>query len=451
MNHTNPYWGDEMEAALPVLHTLEHAGYEAVFVGGCVRDVIAGRSITDIDIATAALPDVVMSLFERTVPTGLQHGTVTVIVDERTYEVTTYRSEADYEDYRRPTDVAFIAELEGDLLRRDFTINAMALRSNGTLVDPYGGLTDLRRGRIRCVGQAEERFREDALRMVRAVRFASTFGYAIAPSAWRALLRNRELLRYVAMERIGAELDKMIGGAGPHRAAALLAASGLLARAKEPLPAGFAKPDCGYRQRPALRSGRGAGGADGVPPLTAALARLQSKDDRWAGVFLALRLSPEDAEETLQRLRFPGRRIASARSVVMLHAAAAPLAAASGAAAVPLAAAAWVDAVLAAGVETASAWLRITRAFAASDGQIGGLTLSSGALEQLAAQLAQMPCTAVRELAVNGSLLCAHLGMKPGPRTGSLLQQLLRSVALGETPNGRAALLALAEILEEER
>ncbi|MWC28500.1 CCA tRNA nucleotidyltransferase [Paenibacillus sp. MMS18-CY102] len=440
-----------MEAALPVLQKLENAGFEAVFVGGCVRDVIAGRPITDVDIATSATPDAVMVLFDRTVPTGLQHGTVTVIVNERTYEVTTYRSEAEYEDHRRPAGVAFIAELEGDLLRRDFTINAMALRADGTLVDLYGGLSDLHAGIIRCVGDADERFSEDALRMVRAVRFASTFGYAIAPSAWRALLRNRELLQHVAMERIGAELDKMIGGAGPHRAAALLAASGLLARAKEPLPAGFAQPGCGSRQRPALRSGRGAGGAGGVPPLSSALARLQGKDDRWAAVFLALRLSPEDAEETLQRLRFPGRRIASARSAVKLHDAAAPLAASSGAAATPAAAAAWVDAVLAAGVETASAWLRITREFAASGAQIGGLPLSEAALDALAAQLAGMPCTAIRELAVNGNILCSHLGLKPGPRTGALLNGLLRSVALRETPNEREALLALAEFMEEDR
>ncbi|WP_317972443.1 CCA tRNA nucleotidyltransferase, partial [Paenibacillus sp. CCS19] len=231
----------EMERALPVLETLRQNGYEAVFVGGCVRDVIVGRPLTDIDIATSALPETVMSIFERTVPTGLAHGTVTVLLNDRSYEVTTYRSEAAYDDHRRPSGVSFIPNLDGDLLRRDFTMNAMAIKSDGSLIDLYGGMDDIEEGVIRCVGEADERFREDALRMVRAIRFASTFGYRIALSAWRAIRRNRDLLQHVAMERISIELDKMVGGAGPHRAAAWLAASGLLPRTRDPLPPGFAQ------------------------------------------------------------------------------------------------------------------------------------------------------------------------------------------------------------------
>jgi len=440
---SKPYWDVGMERALPVLGTLQAAGYEAVFVGGCVRDVAAGRSLKDIDIATSATPDIVMSLFERTVPTGLAHGTVTVLAEGESYEVTTFRTEEEYEDHRRPSGVSFIANLEGDLLRRDFTMNAMAIRADGSLVDLYGGLNDIRKGIVRCVGDADARFREDALRMVRAVRFASTFGYSIAVSAWRAIARNRELLRHVAMERVSAELDKMMDGAGPHRGVVWLAGSGLLAHTREPLPLGFAAPPTARRRSE----------ESGVPPLPlATLARLQSRDDRWAAVFLALRLTPDEAEETLQRLRFPIRRAAAIRAVVRVHGAAAALAAGEEAAAQPSAAAVWVDAVLSAGAEAAAAWLRVARVFADADGgTLGGAPLSPRGLGLLAERLAAMPCTTVRELAVGGDDLAKRLGVKPGPRTGELLQALLRAAASGRMPNEREALLALAQFMEEER
>ncbi|MBD3918829.1 CCA tRNA nucleotidyltransferase [Paenibacillus sp. PR3] len=479
---TGPYHNAEMKQALSVLETLRQNGYEAVFVGGCVRDVIVGRPLTDIDIATSALPETVMSIFERTVPTGLAHGTVTVLLNEQSYEVTTYRSEAAYDDHRRPSGVSFIPNLDGDLLRRDFTMNAMAIRSDGSLIDLYGGMNDIQAGVIRCVGVADERFREDALRMIRAIRFASTFGYKIALSAWRAIRRNRDLLQYVAMERISIELDKMVGGAGPHRAAAWLAASGLLPLARDPLPPSFAQA--------------GSARDRGVPPLTAALTQLPNKDDRWAAVFLALRLSPDDAEETLQRLRFPVRRTASIRSVVLMHAAASPLAEtapampqlasqalsqpapfdAASAALQPQAAGIaseeptqpllvpsaasqptpqhrvqWVDAVLRLGTEAAEAWLRIARVYADAHGALGGAPLSRDALELLASELAALPCTTVRQLAVNGGDLGTSLRLKPGPRTGELLNALLRATALGEVPNEREALLTLAQSMEEER
>jgi tRNA nucleotidyltransferase (CCA-adding enzyme) len=488
------YRNEEMERALPVLETLRQRGYEAVFVGGCVRDVLVGRPLTDIDIATSALPETVMELFERTVPTGLAHGTVTVLLGDKSYEVTTYRSEAAYDDHRRPSGVSFIPDLEGDLLRRDFTMNAMAIHSDGSMVDLYGGMDDIRAGVVRCVGVADERFREDALRMLRAIRFASTFGYSIALSAWRAIRRNRDLLQHVAMERICIELDKMVAGAGPHRAAAWLAASGLLPRAKEPLPPSFAQAAGGNDRRPALRVGQGGGRDGGVPPLTAALTQLPDKDDRWAAVFLALRLPPDDAEATLARLRFPIRRTAAIRSVVLMHAAAAPLAAAvqlpsttsaeqtqsqagpsstsaeqmqsqapTVAASQSLARAVsqpphedehralWVDAVLRLGTEAAEAWLRIARVYAAAHGVLGGEKVSFAVLDSLTSQLAAIPCNTVRQLAVNGGDLGTSLGLKPGPRTGELLQALLRAAALEQVPNEREALLTLAQSMEEDR
>ncbi|MEC0064418.1 CCA tRNA nucleotidyltransferase, partial [Paenibacillus thiaminolyticus] len=218
-----------------VMRQLLDMGHEAYIVGGSVRDRLLGRPIGDIDIATSALPEQVMALFRRVVPTGLAHGTVTVVMDHYTYEVTTFRKESAYEDHRRPEEVEFIDDLEEDLRRRDFTINAMALDIEGRLRDPFGGRADLERGLIRCVGDPETRFREDALRMLRGVRFASLLGGRIAKSTWRALLRQRETLRYVAMERVRDELWKLTAGANPARGWAMLARSGLLRYAKEPL------------------------------------------------------------------------------------------------------------------------------------------------------------------------------------------------------------------------
>ncbi|MBB6679608.1 CCA tRNA nucleotidyltransferase, partial [Cohnella lubricantis] len=222
------------QAGLAVVRVLEEAGHAAYLVGGCVRDRLLGRPLNDIDIACSARPEEVMSMFARVVPTGLQHGTVTVVENGMTFEVTTFRQEAGYSDSRHPDAVLFVKDIREDLARRDFTINAMAIGPAGTLVDPFGGAEDLKRGVVRCVGDALERFAEDALRMVRAVRFAAEFAFEIDAATWDGLLRRREGLRHVAMERIGAELDKMVCGSGPDRAVELLQASGLLAQVREP-------------------------------------------------------------------------------------------------------------------------------------------------------------------------------------------------------------------------
>lgn len=157
--------------AIPILHTLHEHGHQAYFVGGAVRDVLLGREIGDIDIATDATPDKVESLFEKTVDVGKEHGTVIVLHDGVSYEVTTFRTESEYEDFRRPKEVAFITSLKEDLLRRDLTINAMAMDINGEIIDHVGGKQDIKRKRIQTVGDPACRFQEDALRMMRAVRF----------------------------------------------------------------------------------------------------------------------------------------------------------------------------------------------------------------------------------------------------------------------------------------
>lgn len=163
------------EKAEIILHTLEEAGYEAYVVGGCVRDSILGRSPDDWDITTSAKPEEVKALFRRTVDTGLIHGTVTVMLDKEGFEVTTYRVDGEYEDGRHPKEVSFTASLEEDLKRRDFTINAMAYNPKRGLVDLFGGVQDMENRIIRCVGNPLERFTEDALRILRAVRFSAAW------------------------------------------------------------------------------------------------------------------------------------------------------------------------------------------------------------------------------------------------------------------------------------
>ena len=197
-----------------IIQTLEAAGYEAYAVGGCVRDSVLGRIPADWDITTSALPEQVKELFHRTIDTGIEHGTVTVMMDKEGFEVTTYRIDGEYRDHRHPEQVNFTGELKEDLRRRDFTINAMAYNDRCGLVDAFGGIEDLKHGVIRCVGVAGERFEEDALRILRAVRFAAQLGFEIekeTADAARALAGN---LKDISAERIQTELVKLL--VSPH-------------------------------------------------------------------------------------------------------------------------------------------------------------------------------------------------------------------------------------------
>lgn len=198
-----------------IINTLEKAGFEAYAVGGCVRDTILGRKPGDWDITTSARPDQVKRLFRRTVDTGIQHGTVTVLLGKSGYEVTTYRVDGEYEDARHPKEVTFTARLTEDLKRRDFTINAMAYSPKTGIVDEFHGMEDLQRGVIRCVGSAGERFGEDALRILRAVRFSAQLGFEIEAGTAEAIREMAERLSLISRERIQVELDKLLCSGHP--------------------------------------------------------------------------------------------------------------------------------------------------------------------------------------------------------------------------------------------
>lgn len=210
----------EVQIILPkqvafIINTLNNAGYEAYAVGGCVRDSIMGRTPDDWDITTSADPMQVKKLFRRTVDTGIQHGTVTVMLQKTGYEVTTYRIDGEYEDNRHPKQVVFTKSLEEDLKRRDFTVNAMAYHPKEGLVDLFGGIDDMERKCIRCVGRARERFSEDALRIMRCIRFSAQFGYRIEEETRQAARKLSENLRNVSAERIRVELVKLLLSSHP--------------------------------------------------------------------------------------------------------------------------------------------------------------------------------------------------------------------------------------------
>lgn len=198
-----------------IINTLEAAGYEAYAVGGCVRDSLLNREPDDWDITTSARPQQVKDVFPRTIDTGIQHGTVTVMMGKEGFEVTTYRIDGEYEDSRHPKEVIFTANLIEDLKRRDFTINAFAYNHRSGIVDAFDGMTDLKNGIIRCVGEAKERFTEDALRMMRAVRFSAQLGYDIEEKTKEAIVELAPNLKNISAERIQVELVKLLQSPHP--------------------------------------------------------------------------------------------------------------------------------------------------------------------------------------------------------------------------------------------
>ncbi|RWZ60288.1 CCA tRNA nucleotidyltransferase [Halobacillus fulvus] len=205
---------DAFSRAFEIIETIEGHGGQAYIVGGSVRDYLSERPIGDIDIATSLLPEQVQQIFDKVIPIGIEHGTVMVRHRSESYEVTTFRKEEGYEDYRHPDHVRFVSKIEDDLARRDFTMNAMAMDRHGEVTDPYGGRDDLIAGKIRAVGDPRERFEEDPLRMLRAVRFASQLQFDIEANTFEAIQQKAHLLKHIAVERVAVETEKLYKGIG---------------------------------------------------------------------------------------------------------------------------------------------------------------------------------------------------------------------------------------------
>lgn len=418
---SDPKW---QAARSIVSHLLEH-GFQAYFVGGYVRDRLLQRPISDIDIATSAKPEQVLSLFPHTVATGLQHGTVSVIIDKIPYEVTTFRVEAEYTASRRPTGVTFIEDLSGDLLRRDFTVNAMAMDVDGQLIDPFGGQRDLERRMLRAVGKASDRFDEDALRMLRCLRFAANLDFTIESETWQALLIMREHLTLISMERVRMELDKMIEGPHPDRAVQLLLDSELYQHMKSarPLTEAFSMiRESGREWRRLLL------------PLASPIAR-------WSALFLQLQIDPETAQLICRELTHANKKTEQIVKVMRFYR--------------QLMDSQWIEpqtqsdpetvwklAVLQFGRESADVILDLLFAF---DDQRAIPFVTQGS-----AWTAAMPVYQLRELTINGHDVMTACGRKHGVWLKRVLSVLLHAVALGELPNERNVLLMTALQLAEK-
>lgn len=211
-----------------IIDTFYENNYEAFMVGGCIRDSLLSKEPKDYDIATSALPNITESLFEKTIPTGIKHGTITVLLDKEPFEVTTYRIEGEYKDNRRPDEISFVTNIKDDLSRRDFTINAFAYNSKEGLKDYFNGLEDLQNKIIRTVGDSNKRFNEDALRMMRAIRFASQLDFNIEKSTLDGIKKNKNLLKNISFERIRDELCKLLLSDNPRKGLNLLKDCGVL-------------------------------------------------------------------------------------------------------------------------------------------------------------------------------------------------------------------------------
>lgn len=219
----------QWQAATKVIRIIEQAGFEAYIVGGAVRDFYLDKKNADVDIATSALPAEIQSIFSQTIDVGIEHGTVLVLDCGEPIEVTTYRTESTYTDHRRPDEVQFVRNLEEDLKRRDFTMNAMALSQTGDYIDLFNGRADIDAEIIRAVGNPSERFKEDALRMLRAIRFAAQLGFAIEEQTLQAIKEQSQSISYIAMERIQIELSKAWTSNYVYRAIEYIKQTGLAA------------------------------------------------------------------------------------------------------------------------------------------------------------------------------------------------------------------------------
>lgn len=308
-------WQDLPAGARACLERLNGAGYAAYPVGGCVRDLLLGREPGDVDICTAAHPEAVMALFDHAVPTGIAHGTVTVPTDDGNIEITTFRREAGYTDARHPDSVTFDAGLREDLSRRDFTVNAMALAEEGGVIDPFGGREDLKKGVIRCVGDPDKRFSEDALRMLRGARFAAQLGFTIEENTRAAMGRKAPLTAKVSGERIKAEVEKTLLSPRPERVGEMISL-GLLEHLYD-FPAEADLSRLAALPATAEERWRGFCAATGFPITALPVERKirRAVEHPEAGIIPTLALSAQD----LMALGLSGPAISAAQKRLALH------------------------------------------------------------------------------------------------------------------------------------
>ena len=399
--------------AKKILERLEVHGFQAYFVGGFVRDKLLSREVNDIDIATDADPAQVSRLFAKTIPTGIKHGTVTVILSEIPYEVTTFRSEGKYLDHRRPSEVTYVETIEEDLSRRDFTINAIAMDLAGKIIDPYTGQVALQERIIAAVGSPDERFSEDPLRMLRAIRFAAQLDFFIAEPTWRSIIDNGEQLQNIAIERVKQELDKIMLSKNPERGIRLLFESKLISFIKGLSSTGL--PALDYQE---------------------IIMNIRRTDDvilRWFSLFAQL----ETAERTtvLKLLRFTKVEVQQFKKLTRV-----------------------LD-ILQEGNSTVilkKALLAANLDFClkAITFQLINGGISQGEYQELATNLhtldRSLPVRSITDLAIDGRELIEYFAVSGGPWVKEVLEELLKRVIFFDLPNEQKELLKYAKFIKKE-
>nr|MWN20976.1 CCA tRNA nucleotidyltransferase [Leuconostoc lactis] len=391
----------EFVAAQPVLQRLEAAGFEAYFVGGAVRDMLLQKPIHDVDIASAAFPEEVKKQFDKTVDTGIQHGTVMVLDHGLGYEITTFRTESTYTDFRRPDTVTFVRSLSEDLQRRDFTINALAMTYDGEIVDLFEGLADLSAGVIRAVGEAEVRFTEDALRMMRALRFSAQLGFQIAPDTRAALQRLVPNLAKIAVERIRVEFEKLLMG---QKAAASLA------MAIEDGVVTYLPGQLDQWQFDAIMTDLEAQQPTTIPVVWAHLLTRSTLNESEMTTFMRTWKTSRDLIKMATAVVPVARHIAR-RDLWTLYQI----------------------------YDYRDVLMHVLRLIRTDDAVIADVD----------ATFAALPIHHTRELRVAGGQLIAEQIVQPGPQMGRILKQIERAVVTGQVANQPAALLAYAKELSQ--
>ncbi len=384
-----------------VLFTLRSRGYGAYLVGGCVRDMILGVQPNDWDICTSALPDEVMALFEKTVTTGIKHGTVTVMMGKHPVEVTTFRAEGAYLDHRHPKSVSFVLDLNTDLSRRDFTMNAMAVSAEGIISDPFGGMEDIKNKLIRCVGVPEQRFEEDALRMFRALRFSARLGFEIEEKTLEAIKSRAGYAASISAERVREELEKLLLTKSPETVATVLE-TGLLSVYVKPVEL-TAEELCSMKLLP------------------------HKAHERWCMLCWLLKKhnAIKSAEDFLAMLRLDKRTISCVRDCMELLSQA-----------IPKTGLEWKRQLRDYGVDTVSCAARCRDA-----------ALGTDSFRELKAVLKAGECFSMKHLAVNGDDL-KKLGLE-GQALGETLNFLLEYVMEFPENNRRELLMYLAAAPED--
>ena len=393
---------------LSVLHQLEHSGYQAYVVGGCVRDSLMGIEPSDWDVCSDATPEQMLAVFERRriIPTGLKHGTITVRSKGHNVEVTTFRIDGSYSDNRHPDRVSFVAKLEEDLSRRDFTVNAMAYNPRSGLVDIFGGEKDLEGHTIRCVGEPDVRFHEDGLRILRALRFAARFQFDIEEKTSNSIRRNRNLLDNISVERVFKELQGILVARG---------AAGILAAFPEVVESFLPETRATFDSK-----------AWKIKVFRIGVAPEESFPMRLA--FLLHGLTPQQVKNTLVRLKSDNRTMRYVTT--LLEELPKPLPITRG--------------------EMRKLIGRIgesmVRALLCAASILEGVEAVRASEQLLEETLATPPAYALQNLAIDGQELM-NLGIPAGPALGAVLQRLLNEVQEEKLPNEKGALVARSEEL----